>query len=240
MDGLINFHKPTGITSAKALYKVRAITRQRKSGHTGTLDPMASGVLVLCLGRGTKLVERVMDQPKVYLAEARLDRISDTFDEDGETRPVAVESPPSAACVREVLASFEGVYEQVPPAFSAVKVGGTPAYKLARRRREVRLEPRPVRVYWVHLHDYEYPRLTVEVCCGRGTYVRALIRDWADRLGTGGCLTSLTRTRVGPFAIEEAWRLEDLEQQPDPEAWLIPLERARAMLREPFVPPRPG
>ena len=157
MDGIINLDKPVGITSAKALYKVRKITGVRKSGHAGTLDPNASGVLVLCLGKATKLVERLMDQPKVYRAKVRLDMTSASYDAEKETTPVEVAAPPSLEAVRMALASFEGTIAQVPPAFSALKIKGRPAYELARKNRSVELEPRPVRIYWLHLHGYAYP-----------------------------------------------------------------------------------
>jgi tRNA pseudouridine55 synthase len=210
MDGIINLHKPAGITSAKALYRVRAVTGQRKSGHAGTLDPAASGVLLLCLGRATKLVERIMDQPKLYRAGAHLDVTSESFDSDRPMRPVVGCERPDASHIVEALRGFEGEIQQVPPAISAVKVAGQPAYKRKAADAPLNLRPRPVQVYWIHLHRYDWPRIDFEMCCGRGTYVRALIRDLAAQLGTGGCLTSLVRTRVGPFAIENAVLLDDI------------------------------
>lgn len=211
MDGLINLYKPVGLTSAKALYRVRKVVRQRKSGHAGTLDPLAEGVLLLCLGRGTKLVERLMDLPKVYRAAARLDVTSASFDSDSPLEAVPVEAPPTEEAVRAVAAGFEGRIEQVPPAISALKIGGRPAYKLARAGREVALAARVVQVYWVHVHHYSWPELDFEVACGRGTYVRSLIRDLGAALGVGGCLTKLIRRAVGPFTAENAWMLERLE-----------------------------
>ena len=133
MDGLINLNKPTGITSAKALYQVRSITKVRKSGHAGTLDPAATGVLVLCLGKATKLVESMMNQPKVYRATARLDVTSESFDSDRPLVPVEVKCVPTADDVRLACERFVGEIEQVPPKISAIKVGGVPAYKLAHR-----------------------------------------------------------------------------------------------------------
>ena len=204
MDGIINLDKPTGITSAKALYRVRSITRQRKSGHAGTLDPGASGVLVLCLGKATKLVESIMDQPKVYRAKARLDVTSESFDSDRPLVPVEVAAVPSPERLQEACKPFEGQIEQIPPRISAVKVGGQPAYKRARRNEPVELAPRPARIYWLHVYRYAWPDLDFELCCGRGTYVRSLIRDLGATLCTGGCLTSLIRTRVGPFTLESS------------------------------------
>lgn len=230
MDGVINLDKPVGITSAKALYRVRAITRQRKSGHAGTLDPAASGVLILCLGKATKLVERLMDLPKVYRATARLDVTSESFDSDRPLVPIPVSAPPGADAVRNALASFVGTIQQVPPAISAIKIGGVPSYKRAVRGDARPLQPRPVTIYSAKLHACDWPTIDFEVCCGRGTYIRALIRDLGLRLGTGGCLTALQRTRVGPFTIEDAWTLERLSAGRIEEAWLIPMERLSSML----------
>ncbi len=230
MDGIIDFNKSLGITSAKALYRVRAITGQRKSGHAGTLDPGASGVLVLCLGRATKLVESIMDQPKVYRATARLDVTSESFDSDRPLKPVDVAQPPSGDAVRSALASFEGDIEQTPPAISAVKVNGVPAYKRAGMGETLKLRARPIRIYWIHLHSYRWPALDFEMCCGRGTYVRSLIRDLGLKLGTGGCLTSLVRRSVGPFSIEDSWSIERLESAGGPDEYLVPLELARELL----------
>ncbi len=241
LGGIINFDKPTGITSAKALYKVRSITQQRKSGHAGTLDPGATGVLVLCLGRATKLVERIMDQPKVYRSTARLDVTSESFDADRELIPVTVTEPPTENAVRAALTGFEGTIQQLPPNISAIKIGGVPSYKLERKGRTIELKPRPVQIYWLHLRHYDYPKLEFEMCCGRGTYVRAIIRDLGEKLGTGGCLTSLARTRIGPFAQEQAWNLDALAEAATPDDYLIELEECQRLL-DPnalTIPPRP-
>ena len=230
MDGIINFHKPVGITSAKALYRVRKITGQKKSGHAGTLDPGASGVLVLCMGRATKLVESIMDQPKVYRTTARLDVTSDSLDSDTPLVPVPCTAPASLDQVRSACSSFEGEIQQIPPNISAVKVGGVPAYKRARRNEPLKLRPRLARIYWLHLHAFEWPTLELEMCCGRGTYVRSLIRDLGEKLGTGGCLTSLVRSRVGPFCLDAGWPFETLETATGAEDYLVDLDRAREML----------
>ena len=241
MDGLINFHKPTGITSAKALYKIRAITGQSKSGHAGTLDPAASGVLILCMGKGTKLVESIMDHPKVYRTTARLDVTSESFDCDRPLLPVMVDIPPDESQVRKALANFEGTIQQAPPNLSAIKIGGVPSYKLAGSEREVSLSPRPVRVHWLHLHSYSFPNIDVEMCCGRGTYVRSLIRDLGTALGTGGVLTSLVRTQIGPFKLESAWTLDMLKSAPcEPGKFLIELAIAKTMVENRSSIPRPS
>lgn len=230
LDGIINLRKPIGITSAKALYRVRSITDQRKSGHAGTLDPGASGVLVLCLGRATKLVESIMDQPKVYRATARLDVTSESLDADSPLVSVRCNAVPSLDQIADVLLPLEGDILQVPPRISALKIGGVPAYKRARKGQPFELAARPVRIYWLCLHAYEWPTLDFEVCCGRGTYIRSLIRDIGERLGTGGCLSSLVRSRVGPFTLDDGHTFDSLLCEAGPEDYLTPLERAREML----------
>ena len=241
MDGIINLNKPVGITSAKALYRVRTLTGQRKSGHAGSLDPAASGVLVLCLGRATGLVERVMDQPKVYRAGARLDVTSPSHDSDTELRAVEVCDVPSEAAIREALSAFEGEIDQVPPKISALKVGGVPAYKRTRRNQDFELAARRVTVYWLHLRSYNWPALEFDMACGRGTYVRSLVRDVGERLGTGGCLTALVRRAVGPFCEDRAWSFEALAAADGPEEYLVDLAHARTLLDRGAMtaPPRP-
>lgn len=229
MDGLINLYKPVGLTSAVALQRARRITGQRKSGHAGTLDPAAEGVLILCLGRATKLVESLMDLPKVYRATARLDQTSPGYDSERDVTPVAVERIPDEAAVRAALSRFVGEIQQVPPALSAVKVGGRPAYRLSREGKPPELAARPVRIYQTTLWSYNWPCVEFEVACGRGTYIRALIRDLGVALQTGGCLTRLVRTAVGPWTADAAWTLERLEQAPEAQ-WLIPPAQVPALL----------
>jgi tRNA pseudouridine55 synthase len=241
MDGIINFNKPTGITSAKALYKVRSITGQRKSGHAGTLDPGASGVLVLCMGKATKLVESIMDQPKVYRATARLDVTSESFDSDRPHLPVEVLNVPTWDDVLAACKKFEGVIQQIPPAISAIKVGGQPSYKLTAKGKPPKLEPRSATIYWLHVHTYDYPAIDFELACGRGTYVRSIIRDLGEALGTGGCLTSLIRKQVGPFTDDKAESYASLETATNIDNHLTPLDRARELLTPDSItiPPHP-
>lgn len=241
LHGIINFHKATGITSAKALYRVRSITKQKKSGHAGTLDPGATGVLVLCLGQATKLVEKIMDQPKVYRATARLDITSDSFDSDDQVRTVETEMIPTQETISQLCQSFEGEIQQTPPRISAIKIGGQPAYKLAREGKPVELKSRTVQIYWIHIHRYQWPELDFELACGRGTYIRSFIRDLGEQLGTGGCLTSLSRTQIGPFKIENSWTLETLQSANETADYLIDMDQSRAWLAADAVeiPERP-
>jgi tRNA pseudouridine55 synthase len=198
-------------------------------------------VLLLCLGKATKLVERLMELPKVYRASARLDVTSESFDSERPLIPVPIARQPTVEEAGAAARRLEGLIEQVPPAVSALKVGGRRAYRLERSGRPVTLQPRPARVYWLHIHTWDFPRLDFEVACGRGVYVRALIRDLGALLGVGGCLTGLSRTRIGPFAIEDAWTLERLEREADPLRAVIPLARVVEMMAVPsVVPPRPA
>ncbi|MFN0136110.1 MAG: tRNA pseudouridine(55) synthase TruB [Phycisphaerae bacterium] len=235
MDGIIVLDKPAGISSAKALYKVRKLVGQKKSGHAGTLDPAATGVLVLCLGKATKLVEQIMGLPKAYRAAARLDVTSESFDSDRPLIPVDCPSVPDAASVAAAMQTFEGDIEQMPPAVSALKIGGRRAYRMKIDVAEAQLRPRAARIYWLKLHAYDWPTLDFEMACGRGTYVRSVIRDWGAKLSAGGCLTALRRTQVGPFHIDDSWTLERIETQP--QACLIPLERAAEMIASEREPP---
>lgn len=210
-SGLLNFNKPTGITSAKALYRVRRITGLRKSGHAGTLDPAADGVLLLCFGKGTKRVERLMDLPKSYHAVGRLDVTSASFDSDSPHQPVDVATVPTANAVTDAATQLVGAIQQIPPVVSAIKVGGKPSYRLARTGKPPELAARTVQVYGLAITHFAWPEVRFDVHCGRGTYVRALIRDLGALLGTGGCLTGLTRTAIGPFRLADSTSFEDLE-----------------------------
>lgn len=238
LDGLIVVNKPVGMTSTRALDIVRRLTGQRKSGHAGTLDPAASGVLLICLGRATKLVERLMDLSKVYRAEARLDLTSDSFDIETRTvRPVEVMSIPTEEQVRAACALFEGEIQQTPPAHSAVKIGGQPAYKFARRGQEVALAARTVRIDRLTVTHYAWPELAFDVACGRGTYIRALIRDIALKLNTGGCLTGLVRISVGPFQVSAACALGEHPSAGNVLASVLSLAEVSSRLDGPCIEP---
>jgi tRNA pseudouridine55 synthase len=208
-DGLLFLDKPGGITSRAALDRAaRWFPRRTRIGHTGTLDPLATGVLVLCVGNATRLTEYVQAMSKTYRSRFRLGARSNTDDADGTIAPQTVASVPDATTVRAGLAGLVGTIQQVPPAFSAAKVTGRRAYDLARQGAAVELAPRLVRVYQIEVSHYEYPVLDVEVHCGKGTYIRSLARDLGERLGCGAYVESLRRTRVGPFMVEAAVSLD--------------------------------
>jgi tRNA pseudouridine55 synthase len=209
LDGLLVLDKPGGLTSRDAVDRAqRWLPRGTRVGHTGTLDPLATGVLVLCLGQATRLAEYVQGMAKTYRSTFRLGARSDSDDADGTVTAVPDARPPSEEEVRAALAAFVGVIAQVPPAYSAAKVTGRRAYDLARGGREVTLAPRDVRVYGIDVLSYAWPLLEVEVRCGKGTYVRSLARDLGERLGCGGLVQALRRRRVGPFTVEEAVPLD--------------------------------
>jgi tRNA pseudouridine55 synthase len=205
LNGLLVLDKPAGITSRDAVDLAQQwLPRGTKIGHTGTLDPLATGVLVVCLGVATRVTEYVQDMAKTYRAVVHLGGRSDTDDADGTITSIEVTSLPDRAAVETALRCFVGEIEQVPPAYSAAKVSGRRAYDLARLGRVVDLAPRRVRVYGIDLLACEYPQLEMEVRCGRGTYIRSLARDLGERLGCGGYIEALRRTRVGPFSAEDA------------------------------------
>ncbi len=208
-DGLMVLDKPPGMTSRAALDRAaRWFPRRTRIGHTGTLDPLATGVLVLCLGNATRLSEYVQDMSKTYVSRFLLGARSDTDDADGVITPTIGGAAPAPELVAAHLAQLVGTIEQVPPAFSAAKVTGRRAYDMARRGEVVELAPRPVRVDAIKVLHYDYPVLDVEVHCGKGTYIRSLARDLGDQLGCGAHVQDLRRTRVGPFAAERALSLE--------------------------------
>ncbi len=214
LAGIIPLDKPAGISSAAAVARVkRLLPRGTKIGHAGTLDPFATGVLVLLVGRATRLAETVMSQPKQYEAQIELGATTETLDPTSPRIVTAGAVAPSLEAVRAVVPRFIGRILQTPPAYSALKIGGHSAYKLARRGLAPRLEARPVHVYDLQILDYQWPALRIRVDCGRGAYVRCLARDIGEALGVGGYLTALRRTRVGEFRIERAVTLERLEAE---------------------------
>lgn len=209
--GIINLNKPGGMSSARAVSAVkRLLPRGTKIGHAGTLDPFATGVLLLLVGKATKLCERLMDQPKQYRATIKFGATTATDDPESEETVTADLSPVSRERVEAAARTFVGDVLQRPPAFSALKVGGRRAYDLARKGRDVTLEPRRVRVYSIELLEFEWPLARLKIDCGRGTYIRAIARDLGELLGVGGYLTELSRRAIGQFRIEDSVTLEGL------------------------------
>jgi tRNA pseudouridine55 synthase len=213
LNGILNLCKPAGISSARAVARVkRLLPRGTKIGHAGTLDPFATGVLLLLIGKATKLCERLMDQPKQYAATVKLGATTPTDDPESPETPTDGVRPVSREQVEAALKQFVGPILQRPPMFSAMKVGGRRAYDLARKGHEVELQPRTVNVYAIELLDYAWPLVRLRIDCGRGTYIRSIARDLGEALGVGGYVAKLCRTRVGEFRVEDAVALDELSQ----------------------------
>ncbi len=212
-SGILPVRKKPGMTSHDVVHRVRTVTGEAKVGHTGTLDPMASGLLLLCLGPATKLTQFLSGWDKRYLAEVTLGKTSDTLDADGEI----VEGGPvpqlTDAEIVDVLRKFTGVISQKVPAYSAVKQGGRRLYKMARRGKSVDAPERTVEIKALELRAYESPKLTVEVACSKGTYIRTLADDIGRELGCGGFLSSLERLAVGRFEVDSALTIDDIRER---------------------------
>jgi tRNA pseudouridine55 synthase len=214
MNGILVIDKPAGVSSARIVARVkRLLPRGTKIGHAGTLDPFATGVLLLLVGRATKLCERLMDSPKQYEATVKFGANTATDDPETIEEPRDVGAIPTGDQVDSALRGFVGEIMQRPPAFSAMKVAGRRAYDLARKGNLVELEPRIVRVYAIERLAYQWPLLSLRIDCGRGTYIRAIARDLGEALGVGGYLTALRRTRIGRFDVaRDACSVEQLGQ----------------------------
>jgi tRNA pseudouridine55 synthase len=208
--GILNVTKPPGRTSRDVVDRVERLTRPYRAGHAGTLDPLATGVLVICVGGATRLIEYVQRMTKHYRATFLLGRHSETDDVDGEVTEFPVATPPSRAMLDQAIPRFLGEIQQRPPAHSALKVAGRRAYELARRGEPVVLAPRSVTIRRITVRRYEYPALELEIECGSGTYVRALGRDLAEALGTAAVMSALERSAIGGFRIEDAISVDDL------------------------------
>jgi tRNA pseudouridine55 synthase len=211
MNNLFAINKPKGPSSFNIVAQVRRITGVKKVGHAGTLDPLASGVLVIAVGReATKLISETVAKEKEYIADVKLGQTSSTDDEEGEKSEIS-DHQPSREEVIEAINRFIGEIEQVPPQFSAIKIAGRPAYKSARKGEIMEMKPRPILIKDIELLEYKYPLIKIRVVTGPGVYIRSLARDIGKSLGTGAYMSDLIRTRVGEFRIEDAIRVEDLK-----------------------------
>jgi len=192
---------------------VERLVRPAKVGHAGTLDPLASGVLVVCVGSATKLIEYVQQMPKSYMGTFLLGRQSTTEDIEGEVVELADPPMPVLEEIQDAAKKLEGNILQRPPAFSALKINGRRAYKMARKGEEVKLQARPVCIHRIDVRSYEYPQMVLEVDCGSGTYIRSLGRDLAESLGTAAVMSGLVRTAIGKFCLEEAQEPGELTKE---------------------------
>jgi len=226
VSGILNIDKPRGLTSHDVVDRVRRLAKQRRVGHAGTLDPLATGVLILCLGRATRIVEYLSESPKAYRATIRFGLVTDTWDLEGEVIEEREWQGLSLAEIQQVLPQFQGTIEQVPPMYSALKHQGKPLYKLARQGITIARKPRRVEIYRLSILDWCPPELVLEVECSKGTYIRSLAYELGQALGVGGCLVGLVRTAVGPFRLEDAVALSTLEEAKDWRRYLLPMDRA--------------
>ena len=227
MNGILNVYKEKGYTSHDVVAKLRGICHQKKIGHTGTLDPDAEGVLPVCLGTAAKVCSLITDKDKEYEAVLLLGIQTDTQDISGKVQKEA-----AADCtqqqVQEAVRSFEGVYEQVPPMYSALKVNGRKLCDLARAGIEVERRPRQVQIYKITIEWIELPRVKMTVHCSKGTYIRTLCHDIGQKLGCGGCMEELLRTRSGIFTVDAAVKLSKIEELADSgrlQEILLPVDR---------------
>lgn len=214
INGVLNIYKEKGFTSHDVVAKLRGICKQKKIGHTGTLDPEAEGVLPVCLGSATKLCDLLTDKQKEYVAELILGVETDTQDMTG-TVLKQCEVTVTEDAVRETVASFLGESSQIPPMYSAIKVGGKKLYELARAGIEVERAARKIEIFEIEILSMELPKVTFRVLCSKGTYVRTICHDIGKKLGCGGAMASLLRTRVERFTMETALRLGEVEKLRD-------------------------
>ncbi len=241
-NGVINIYKEKGFTSHDVVAKMRGILKQKKIGHTGTLDPDAVGVLPVCLGSATRLCDMLTDRDKEYIACMRFGVVTDTQDMSGtvlEEKEVTV----TEDAAREIAASFIGEYAQIPPMYSAIKIDGKRLYELARQGREVERKPRNVTLHEIEVLSVQLPEMTFRAACSKGTYIRTLCHDIGEKAGCGGAMVSLKRTKSGRFTADTAITLEELTKLRDEDKInqvLIPVdemfeELAAVHVPEPFV-----
>lgn len=233
MNGVININKPLGITSFDVVYKIRKLSGTKKVGHTGTLDPYASGVLPICLGKGTKIVDYITNGNKEYKALLKLGVVTDTYDKEG-----TILSETFVNCTEEeiikVINSFVGEISQIPPMYSALKVNGKRLYELARQGLEIDRKPRNITIYNIEIETINIPYVSFTVKCSKGTYIRSLCYDIGEKLNCGGTMWDLQRTASGTFSIDNSINLEELTQD-NISSYIIPIEKALGEFPELFL-----
>ena len=223
MDGIVIVDKPKGWTSQDVVSKLRGVFRTRRIGHGGTLDPMATGVLPVFVGRATRGVEFFEHAEKIYEAELLLGTVTDTEDVTGtvlETRPVSV----SREQLEDILSRFRGEISQIPPMYSAIKINGQKLYDLARKGQEVERKPRKITIFSLECLDFDGSTAVLRVHCSKGTYIRTLCKDIGQALGCGGCMAALRRVQAGDYGISQAVTLETLAGCENPEKYLLPVD----------------
>lgn len=224
MDGVINIYKPTGMSSFDVVAKVRKLSKCKKVGHTGTLDPEASGVLPICIGKATKIVDYIMSETKIYVAEMKLGIVTDSYDREGkilENNLVNV----TEEQIKEAVNSFVGKTEQIPPMHSALKVNGQRLYELARKGIEIERKSRLINIFDIKILSIDFPFVIMEVTCSKGTYIRSLCYDIGRKLNCGAAMWNLERKASGSFNIEDSIELDKLDCN-NLEQYLVPVEEA--------------
>ena len=227
VHGVINIHKEKGYTSHDVVAKLRGIVGQKKIGHTGTLDPDATGVLPVCLGKATKLCDMLTDKNKTYETVMLLGKTTDTQDISGEVLSEGTTEHLTEEMVREAVLSFVGDYMQVPPMYSALKVNGKKLYELAREGVVIERKARPVAILDIQIKEINLPRVRMEVSCSKGTYIRTLCNDIGDKLGCGACMEELIRTKVSRFELKDSLTLDQvraLKEEGKLEEILVPID----------------
>ncbi|MEG2412353.1 MAG: tRNA pseudouridine(55) synthase TruB [Clostridium sp.] len=211
MCGVLNINKPLGITSFDVVRKIKKLAKEKKVGHGGTLDPEASGVLPICMGRATKAIEFIMEDAKEYIAEVKLGVVTDTYDREGKVLREGVVDFTDED-ITKVISKFLGNIQQVPPMYSALKQNGKKLYELAREGKEVYREPRSITIHSIDILRIESPIVEIKVKCSKGTYIRSLCYDIGEELGCGAMMWNLKRSSTGPFNLESSVNLEDLTE----------------------------
>ncbi|GAA0735007.1 tRNA pseudouridine(55) synthase TruB [Clostridium oceanicum] len=236
MNGVINILKPSGISSFDVVRKVRKIVKQKKVGHTGTLDPLASGVLPICVGKGTKISDYLMKDKKIYRVEMKLGTVTDTYDREGK---VIDENDVNLSKeeVIEAIKNYIGEIDQVPPMYSAIKVNGKKLYELARKGIEIERKSRKINIYSINILSVDLPYIVFDVKCSKGTYIRSLCYDIGRDLKCGAVMWNLQRLETGEFNIKDAIELQKLDEN-NVEDYLIPIDVALSLYDKIFIDER--
>lgn len=211
MNKVIILNKPKGITSQQAVTKIRRILQVKKAGHAGSLDPMATGILLICTNEATKITSFLMELEKEYVFKARFGVTTDTYDAEGKVLNVVNNFDIDRVRLEIVLKNFKGEIIQTPPMYSAVKVEGKPLYEFARKGIEIDRKPKKVMIHAINIESFEPPFATFRILCSKGTYVRSICHEIGERLGIGAHVVELSRTRIGEFRLEESLQLEELK-----------------------------
>lgn len=219
MNGILNIYKPEGPTSFSIVSRVKKLTGVKRVGHAGTLDPAASGVLPVCFGQGTRVIEYLMESTKDYRAEIEFGKTTDTYDATGSVTSIKDSSSVDRNQIKTALTNFMGEIRQAPPIYSALKNKGKPYYELARSGIKVEMESRPVMIHNITVRDWHPPIVTIDVTCGKGTYIRSIAHDLGQMIGCGAHMKTLVRRKYGPFFLDNAVSLDELEQSYSGNYW---------------------